>query len=66
MMTKIIRLPEVQELTGLKRTTIYEKMKTGEFPVRIALTTRTVGWIQSEVEGWIESKINQARTHAAR
>jgi prophage regulatory protein len=66
MMTKILRLPEVQELTGLKRTTIYEKMKTGEFPVRIALTTRTVGWIQSEIEAWIESKINQARMHAAR
>ncbi len=65
-MMKIMRLPEVQELTGLKRTTIYEKMKTGEFPVKIALTTRTVGWLQNEIEAWIESKINQARIQPSR
>ncbi len=65
-MMRIMRLPEVQELTGLKRTTIYEKMKTGEFPVRIALTTRTVGWVQSEIEDWIENKISQAKIQALR
>ncbi len=64
MMTRILRLPEVQQLTGLKRTTIYEKMKTGEFPVRIVLTTRTVGWLQNEIEAWIESKVTQTRIPA--
>ncbi len=64
MMTKIIRLPEVQELTGLKRTTIYEKMKAGEFPIQIALTSRSVGWLQNEVEAWIQSKISRTRISA--
>ena len=62
MMThKIIRLPEVKQMTGLKRSTIYQKMKIGEFPTTIGLSIRSVGWIEDEVQAWIDQRINQSR-----
>ncbi len=58
---RILRLPDVQEITGLKRTAIYDKMKIGEFPSSISLSERMVGWIESEVQAWLDDKINQTR-----
>ena len=53
---KIIRSKEVQELTGLSRTTIWRLERTGKFPARIALSTSNVGWRLSDIQEWIRSK----------
>jgi len=58
---KILRLPEVIALTGMSRSTIYVWMNKGEFPVSISLGARSVGWIEHEVEEWIQSKIKKSR-----
>lgn len=58
---KIIRLPEVKELTGLSRSTIYSRMAEKSFPSSISLGDRAVGWIESEIEEWIESRISLSR-----
>jgi prophage regulatory protein len=53
---KILRLPEVIEVTGLSRMTIYRREAQGEFPKRRRLGRNAVGWVQEEVEDWIQSR----------
>ena len=52
----IIRLPTVLRLTGLSRTSVYRKMEREEFPQRVDLGARAVGWLLSEVLEWIKSR----------
>ncbi len=58
---RIWRLPEVMAHTGLSRSTIYDKMKNGEFPLSINLGPRAVGWIAEEVLDWIDKQIERSR-----
>jgi len=60
----ILRRRKVEERTGLTRSTLYLKIKKGTFPHPVKLGPRSVGWIESEVNSWLESKI-QAREKAA-
>ncbi len=53
----ILRLPQVQSRTGLSRSTIYAFVSQGRFPKPIALGARSVGWISSSIDSWIESRI---------
>jgi prophage regulatory protein len=55
-MDRVIRLPELIELTGLSTATVYRLVAQGQFPRPIRLTKSTVGWRASEVEAWIESR----------
>ena len=56
MNESILRLPAVKLATGLGRSQIYEMVKRGTFPGPIQLTRRAVGWLQSEVQRWIEAR----------
>lgn len=58
-MNKILRLPEVKLITGLSRSTIYLMMKKGVFPKNIILGARAVGWVESDLSLWIESKVTR-------
>jgi prophage regulatory protein len=53
--TCLIRLPEVQKLTGMARSTIYARMTNGEFPRPLKLSTRHVAWKVQHILDWIES-----------
>lgn len=57
----VLRRPQVQARTGLARSTIYELVSAGRFPPPIRLSDRTVGWLESEIEGWIASRVTQSR-----
>ena len=54
---RIIRLKEVVKMTGLGRSTVYKYIVEGTFPKPVSLGDRCVGWLESEVLGWITSKI---------
>lgn len=56
-MSKLLRQKAVLDRTGLPKTTMYEKIKAGEFPKPVPLSERSVAWVDSEVTDWIESKI---------
>lgn len=60
--TRILRLPDVKNRTGLSRSTIYALVKNGSFPKYISLGVRSVGWLESEIEAWIEARINASRS----
>lgn len=55
----ILRLPEVQAKTGLSRSSIYAFISQGNFPKSIPLGSRAVGWVESSINDWISSRINQ-------
>ena len=48
---------EVQKLTGLSRSSIYAYIDKGLFPAQVKLGLRSVAWVDSEIESWVESKI---------
>ncbi len=57
----ILRLPNVIQRVGLSRSNIYLKISKGLFPQPIPLGDRAVGWVESEIEAWIERQIKQSR-----
>lgn len=58
--TRILRLPQVLALVGLRRSTVYNHIQNGVFPKPIKLG-RASGWIQAEVQAWIQSQIDASR-----
>lgn len=57
MSSRILRLNEVKVLTGLSRSTIYAEIAKGNFPRQVKLTgARSVGWYESAINQWIESR----------
>lgn len=61
MATKILRLPQVIERTGLSRTTIYNRIADATFPKPIKLGERAVGWVDTEIDEWIQARITHTR-----
>jgi prophage regulatory protein len=55
--TSYLRIPEVERLTGLSRSTIYLMMSKGEFPLPYSLGDRAVGWDAAEVGSWLASRV---------
>ena len=61
MATAILRLPDVKSRTGLSRSTIYLRIKEGKFPYPINLGSRAVGWIESDIDDWLDQRIAESR-----
>ena len=53
---RIMRLPEVIEAVSLKKSTIYDLIQRGAFPVPIRLGLRSVGWYETEITDWVQSR----------
>lgn len=64
MATSILRLPAVKTRTGLARSTIYLRIAEGTFPKPVALGGRSVGWVESEIQQWVEQRISSSRSAA--
>ena len=60
-MHSILRLPTVKDRTGLSRSTIYLRISEGTFPKPISLGSRAVGWIESEINEWLDQRIESSR-----
>ena len=53
---RIVRSKEVEEMTGLSRTTLWRLERKGDFPNRVPLGEASVGWKLSEINTWINSR----------
>lgn len=53
---RILRRPDVEAVTGLRRSRIDELERAGHFPQRVRLSDRAVGWRSDEVQAWLESR----------
>jgi prophage regulatory protein len=66
MMTHtILRLPAVKTSTGLSRSTIYLRVSQGTFPRPVSLGGRAVGWLEAEIQEWLQRRIEASRKAAA-
>lgn len=51
---RVIKLKEVMEATGQRKSTIYTKLSTGEFPPSFKLGQRAVGWRLSKIKLYLD------------
>ncbi len=66
----LVRLPKVIEITGLRRSSIYARIKPGNpqycpsFPKPVQLSDNgkgAVAWVLPEVEAWVQERIELSR-----
>ena len=71
---RFIRLKDVEEQVGFKRSKIHELAAAGLFPKPIKLGTlkapdafdcRTNFWVEGEISDWMDGKINERDQKAA-
>jgi prophage regulatory protein len=61
--TRMLRLSQVIERTGLGKTSIYALQKSSNFPHSVPLTANSVRWVEAEIEAWLTT---QAATRVPR
>lgn len=60
----ILRRKQVEDRTGLKRSTLYTRIDPRSkyfdpaFPKPVKLGANAIGWIAEEIEAWIRSRID--------
>ena len=59
--SRLLRRPEVQSLTGLSKSTMYQMISDGKFPKQIQIGKRSVFWVEGHITQWIEEKIALSR-----
>ncbi|MCO1336374.1 AlpA family transcriptional regulator [Microbulbifer sp. OS29] len=57
---RILRLREVERVTGYKRSSIYRMVQEGLFPKQKRIGPGAVGWDSREIEAWIDEKLDGA------
>ena len=62
---RLLRMPEVEQLCGLKRSSIYRAIDAGNFPQQVRLGARAVGFPASQVQAWITGRIADSKAHVA-
>jgi prophage regulatory protein len=61
---RLLRLKATKDKTGLGRDSIYRGGRDGWFPKPIKISERATGWLESEVDAWIESRVAASRSNA--
>src|SRR5215472_17901399 len=63
-MDNIIRIADVLARTGLSRVSVWRLVRLNQFPPPIELSTNAIGWLESDVVAWRESR--PRRTYRAK
>jgi prophage regulatory protein len=53
----LLRLPEVERRTGLRRAHLYKLARAGTFPKPLKIGARASAWRASQVAAWIASRV---------
>lgn len=65
MSPSLIRLSEVMRRTGYGRAWIYRLISQGRFPKPVKIGPRSVAFIESEIDEWINQRIDASLNNAA-
>lgn len=57
-----LRIKQVQDQTGLARSTIYKLMSEGDFPQPVKITPKSSAWVSNEVDDWKLSRMEDRKT----
>ena len=52
---RVLRIQEVEDRVGVTRSTIDRREKAGKFPARRQLGEGAVGWLETEIDEWLQS-----------
>lgn len=55
--TRFLRWAAVRDRTGLSRSTIWRLERRGAFPRHRRISANTVGWVENEVEQWLNERV---------
>ncbi len=55
-MKRVLRRDEMLSVVRLSQATVYRLIGRGEFPEPVQLGPRAVGWRESDVEAWLNSR----------
>jgi prophage regulatory protein len=58
---RILRRPEVMARVGVTHSQIDNMEKQGRFPKRIKISVKAAGWIESEIDEFIDKRIAASR-----
>jgi predicted DNA-binding transcriptional regulator AlpA len=58
---RLLRLPAIQQRVPWSRSTIWRKVRAGEFPQPIRLGGNSIAWLEDEVQAWIAARISASR-----
>jgi prophage regulatory protein len=58
-MQALLALPATLQKTALKRSSLYSLIAANEFPQPVKVGARRVAFVESEVNHWIEQRIQQ-------
>jgi prophage regulatory protein len=61
---RLIRLPQVESLTGLRRAHLYGLARRGQFPKPLKIGARASAWKYSAVTAWVQERIRAAEDAA--
>jgi len=64
MSKTILRLKATLAKTGLSRSVLYSEISKGNFPKQISLSERSIGFLESEIDSWIDTRIKESRKGA--
>jgi prophage regulatory protein len=59
---RILRWPELKQRIGFSRSHIHNLVAKGDFPPPIKLGNRASGWLESQVNAWLQQRIAQSQT----
>jgi len=65
--TRLLRIKQVQEMTGLSRSYIYALGLSGKFPKSISLVPggSSRAWLNSQVQDWIDERVEAGKQEAS-
>ena len=58
---RILRWPEVQKRVGICRSHAHQLVAQNKFPSPVKLGNRASGWIEAEINEWVEKRIAESR-----
>ncbi len=61
MTKQILRMSDVVIKTKQSRSNIYLLMDKKLFPQSIKISERSIGWLESDIDGWIDDKVKSGR-----
>jgi prophage regulatory protein len=61
---RVLKMPDVIAVTGLRRTSIYNLVNSGRFPKPIKLSERAIGWLATEITAWQQARAAARDTEA--
>ena len=55
-MERILRIKDVIKITAMSNSTIYELIKSNDFPRPKRIGKRAVGWLENDIQNWVDTR----------